>query len=277
MGKFMRFDSKRSSSLSPPVALTIAGSDSSGGAGIQADLKTMNRLGVYGCSALTCVVAEHPREVRRIDALPKEAVRDQIEVTTEAFPPVAVKTGMLFNRGIILVVAEVLRPWAGRVPLVVDPVMVSTSGHPLLEKAALKALREKIFPQAFCITPNRDEAARLLDRPVDSLERMEAAARALFAETGAACLVKGGHGRGSEAVDVLFDGKMLTRLSSARVSGVETHGTGCTFSAALTAYLARGYSLVVAAKRAKAFIYRAVRDHHQFGDFTPLNQILRGK
>ncbi|MGF1678091.1 MAG: bifunctional hydroxymethylpyrimidine kinase/phosphomethylpyrimidine kinase [Candidatus Methylacidiphilales bacterium] len=266
---------------SVPVALTVAGSDNSGGAGIQADLKTFNRLGVYGCTAVTCVVAEHPGRVLSIHPVPPARVREQLDLTFEAFPVAAVKTGMLHSASVVeqLISFWESQPNASRTkpPLVVDPVMVATSGTLLMKPSAVQMIIKSLIPKAACVTPNLDEARVLLGSEValDTIRDMEAAAKRAFDLWGVPFLIKGGHLQGELAVDVLFDGKKIHRFSGKRCSGVSTHGTGCTFSAAMTAQLAKGMSLVQACRRAKMFVNRAIHSHFQIGTYTPLNHIQR--
>lgn len=241
-----------------PIALTIAGSDSGGGAGIQADLKTFAALGVHGTSAVTCLTAQNPKGVRSVQTCRPAVVRDQIEAVFEALPPRAVKTGMLFSTAIIREVVAVFSR-RGRPPLVVDPVMVATSGASLLQPAAVRVLREQLLPLATLVTPNLDEAGLLLGRRVDSVEGLRAAARDLHARWGCAALVKGGHLRGLRAaVDVFYDGREELLLSAPFVRGVSTHGTGCTYSAAIAGYLARGLALPAAVRQAKEYISQAI-------------------
>lgn len=256
-----------------PVALTVAGSDNSGGAGIQADLKTMTRLGVYGCSAVTCVVAEHPDRVESIMPIPAARVLEQMRMTAEAFPIHAMKTGMLYSRTIIATVADWLDHCERPPHLVVDPVMVATSGGKLLQPRAVKELKDRLLPQAACVTPNLDEASVLLDAEIRTLKEMEAACEAAFEQWRVPFLIKGGHLQGEKAVDVLYDGNRHTHLASERVPGVHTHGTGCTFSAAISAGLASGLPLTRACRRAKRYVTRAIRDHYRIGSYTPLNHI----
>lgn len=241
-----------------PIALTIAGSDSGGGAGIQADLKTFTALGVHGTSAITCITAQNPRGVTGIQAVRPDMVRKQIEAVFAELRPDAVKTGMLFSAGIIHVVAQF---FAGgkRPPLVVDPVMVATSGAVLLKPSAVRALTEQLLPLAILVTPNLDEAEILLGRKVRRLAELPDAAREIHERFGCAVLVKGGHLRsGDRAVDVFFDGKTLREFSAKRIRGVSTHGTGCTYSAAIAAALAQGETLPRAVARAKLFVTRAI-------------------
>jgi hydroxymethylpyrimidine/phosphomethylpyrimidine kinase len=241
-----------------PIALTIAGSDSGGGAGIQADLKTFAALGVHGTSAVTCLTAQNPKGVRSVQACRAAVVRDQIDAVFEQLPPRAVKTGMLFSSAIIRVVVEAFSR-RDRPPLVVDPVMVATSGARLLQPTAVRVLRDQLLPRATLVTPNLDEAALLLGRRLASVESLRAAARDLQARYGCAVLVKGGHLRGlREAVDIFYDGREELLLRAPFVRGVSTHGTGCTYSAAITGYLARGLTLPAAVCQAKEYISQAI-------------------
>jgi hydroxymethylpyrimidine/phosphomethylpyrimidine kinase len=244
--------------LSLPVALTVAGSDSGGGAGIQADLKTFAALGVHGTSAITCITAQNPEGVRGIEACSVEMVRRQIGAVFDELPPAAVKTGMLYSAPIIHAVAGLFRRWE-RVPLVVDPVMVSTSGARLLKPEAVKVLRAELLPLASLVTPNLDEAEILVGAKLTSVTDLRAAARTLYQQFGCAALVKGGHLRGlREAVDIFYDGRQELLLSAPFIRGLSTHGTGCTYSAATAAHLARGWALAVAVQRAKEYITQAI-------------------
>ena len=250
-------------STSPPVALTIAGSDSSAGAGIQADLKTFSALGVYGLTAVTCVVAETPGKVSRIEPMSAEIVRKQIEVLAESFPIAAIKTGLLYSAEIIAAVARAIVSLTRKIdiPLVVDPVMVATSGDPLLRPDAIKLYETKLFPLATLITPNLDEASRLLGEKIKDRPSMERAARALSKKYGASILLKGGHLAGGKAIDLLFHREKVTEFAAPFIRRVATHGTGCTYSAAITAGLASGLSLEASIKRAKKFVTDSIRQH----------------
>ena len=243
---------------SPPVALTIAGSDNSCGAGIQADLKTFNSFGVYGLTAVTCVVSEIPGRVEHVQAVRSEVLRSQIRMLFDAYPVAAVKTGMLFSRALLRVVSEELADRLGRFHLVVDPVMVASSGDPLLKPDAVRAYEQELFPMADVITPNLDEAAVLLGRKIRTRGAMEHAARELLAKYGAAVLLKGGHLRGSRALDVLCDKKGTREFVLPYLPGRETHGSGCTLSSAVAAGLARGRPLHAAVGDAKKFLHRAI-------------------
>jgi hydroxymethylpyrimidine/phosphomethylpyrimidine kinase len=241
-----------------PVALTIAGSDSGGGAGIQADLKTFAALGVHGTSAITCITAQNPKGVYGIEACSPDIVRRQIKAVFEELHPAAVKTGMLYSAPIIRAVAKSFRRRPS-VPLVVDPVMVSTSGAQLLEPAAVSALRAELLPLATLVTPNLDEAEILIGAELTSVTDLRAAARTLYQYLGCAALVKGGHLRGlKEAVDIFYDGRQELLLSAPFIRGISTHGTGCTYSAAIAGHLARGCSLARAVQRAKEYITQAI-------------------
>src|SRR5438132_2849874 len=246
-----------SNSKSPPVALTVAGSDSSAGAGLQADLKTFTALGVYGLTAVTCVVAETPGRVSRIEPVSAEVVRSQIEVVAKSFPIGAIKTGLLCSAEIAHAVARALADLA-RTPLVVDPVMIATTGQQLLEPSAIALYEKELFPLATLITPNLDEAAQLLGEKIQDRQSMERAARALSMKYRAAILLKGGHGSGDHAVDLLFARRKITEFSAPFVRDVATHGTGCTYSAAITAGLASGLSLEEAIRRAKKFVTASI-------------------
>ena len=248
-----------------PVALTIAGSDSSAGAGAQADLKTFSAFGVYGLTAITCVVSETPGKVQRIQAVDADIVADQIELLLESFPVAAVKTGMLFSAEIVRTVARVIRDWnskrATRILLVVDPVMVATSGDLLLQNDAIDTYERELFPLAALLTPNLDEAATLLSEPIASLEDMRAGGTRLIERYGVPVLLKGGHLGGDDAVDLLFDDNRIAEFSAPFTRGVHTHGTGCTYSAAIAARLAHGASMSRAVEDAKQFISNAIAQH----------------
>lgn len=240
-----------------PVTLTIAGSDNSAGAGIQADLKTMSALGVYGVTAVTCVVAEVPGRVSAIQPIAPGIVAEQIRLLHAAFPVAAMKTGMLYSREIIEAVAGALADVS--IPLVVDPVMVATSGDALLRGDAVALYRERLIPRALVVTPNLDEVETLLGRRVANVREMREAGRELVAEFGVGFLIKGGHLRGATATDLLCEaGGAVHEFSAPFVAGVSTHGTGCTYSAAIAAGLAKGLPLAGAVAEAKRFVTRAV-------------------
>jgi len=238
----------------PPVALTIAGSDSSGGAGIAADLRTFAAFGVHGAAALTAVTAQNTTGVRAVEAVSPALVRAQIAAVLEDLEPGALKTGMLHSAPVVEAVGQAL---AGvTAPLVIDPVMVATSGARLLEPDAVEAL-QALMARARLVTPNLAEAAILAGRPVASLEDLQEAARRIARLGPRAVLVKGGHASG-DPVDVLLEGGAFHVLRGTRVPGRNTHGTGCTLSAAITALLARGVPLLDAARRAKEYVERSI-------------------
>ncbi len=256
-------------------ALTIAGSDSGGGAGIQADLKTFAALGVHGTSAITCITAQNPRGVRGIQACSRSIVAAQIEAVFDELAPAAVKTGMLYSAEIIRAVAQLLEKHAVRA-LVVDPVMVATSGAQLLKPAAVQLLRSELLPKAALITPNLQEAEVLTGERIREPEDLRQAARELHASFGTAVLVKGGHlGGVRQALDIFYDGRTELLLSAPFVRGISTHGTGCTYSAAITAYLAKGLTLSQAVVRSKEFITQAIAHSQVVGRHTVLNSFWR--
>src|SRR5258707_5039559 len=237
-----------------PIALTIAGSDSSAGAGIQADLKTFSALDVYGVSAVTCVVAEIPGKVSRVDPVSVEMVREQIDVLAKLSPIAEIKTGSLCSAAIISAVAKSIDDLHRRVPLVIDPVITATSGDSLLEADAIETYKRELFPIASLITPNLDEAAHLLGEEIHDLEAMKRAGKELERKFKTAILLKGGHLRGDEAVELLFANGKVVEFAAPFVRDVATHGTGCTYSAAITAGLAAGMPLRDSIARAKKFV-----------------------
>jgi hydroxymethylpyrimidine/phosphomethylpyrimidine kinase len=237
-------------------ALTIAGSDSGGGAGIQADLKTFAALGVYGMSAITAITAQNTCGVSAVQGIDPEVVAAQIRAVVTDIGVGAAKTGMLFSAEIIRAVATTVRALD---LLVVDPVMVATSGDRLLQREAEESLRQDILPLATVVTPNLAETEVLVGRKVASLEEMRTAAEQIVAGGTRAVVVKGGHAI-TKATDVFYDGRRMELLQSEVVATSNTHGTGCTLSAAICAYLARGAELLEAARRAKTYITGAL--HH---------------
>ena len=241
-----------------PVALTIAGSDSSGGAGIQADLKTFTALGVYGASVLTALTAQNTRGVDAVHPVPPDFVTAQLSSVFSDLTVGAAKTGMLANAAIIHAVVDALerRP---EIPLVCDPVMIATSGDVLLEPEAISALKERLIPRAALITPNIPEAARLLDTDeANDIDEMVRQGKSLLALGCGAVLVKGGHGTGAMATDLLVHPGGVLPLEAPRIETHNTHGTGCTLSAAIAAYLADGEPLESAVRRAKHFVWQAL-------------------
>lgn len=244
--------------MTVPTALTIAGSDSSGGAGIQADLKTMSAFGVFGTTALTAVTAQNTMGVTDSLFLSPELVVRQIDAVIDDIGADAAKTGMLGTAEVIEAVAE--RVGRHEIPnLVVDPVMIATSGAALIEEDAVGALRTALLPRAHLVTPNVPEAEALSGMKVDSMESMEEAARAIHSLGASNVLVKAGHMEGS-ATDVLFDGEAITRFTVERIEGGKLHGTGCTLSAALASGLALGLELTDAVVRAKAYVTSAISE-----------------
>ncbi|MEO6208809.1 MAG: bifunctional hydroxymethylpyrimidine kinase/phosphomethylpyrimidine kinase [Gemmatimonadaceae bacterium] len=241
----------------PPIALTIAGSDSGGGAGIQADLKTFHHFRVFGTSAITAVTAQNTRGVLGWVAVPVAMIEAQIDAVATDLRPAATKTGMLADASIVEAVAAALRRHA-LAPLVVDPVMVSASGDALLERDAVTALRERLIPLATLVTPNLDEAEILVGETVRDLEAMERAGRVLVARGATAALIKGGHLIGDAAIDVLVHGDRVRVFTHSRLDTRHTHGTGCTLSSAITALLALGNELDSAVEQSIDWVHRAI-------------------
>lgn len=248
-----------------PIALSVAGSDSGGGAGVQADLKAFHALRVHGVTAITCLTAQNPAGVRAVQPVTPDFLQAQLDALFDELPPRAAKTGMLWNADLIRVVVE---SWQtrGRTPLVVDPVMIATSGAALLRPDAIKAIQDLLLPLARVVTPNLDEAAHLLGASLSSLDDLRQAARELHRRHGCPFLVKGGHLRSSpNAVDVFWDGRREIILSAPFIPRVSTHGTGCTYSAAIAAGLACGLALREAVQQAKHVITQAIRDSVRIG------------
>ena len=240
-----------------PVAMTIAGSDSGGGAGIQADLKTFAAMGVHGTSAITSVTAQNTREVRGVHDLPPEFVAEQVRAVADDIGIDAAKTGMLSNKDIIEAVAGVVEEYS--LPLVVDPVMISKSGAPLLREDAIEALVSKLFPLALVVTPNKYEAERITGIEIKGVQDARKAAKLIVEELGAkAAIVKGGHIGGDYSIDVMYYQGKYVELKSPRIARRTTHGTGCAFSAAITAGIAKGRSVEEAVRVAKEFIVEAI-------------------
>jgi hydroxymethylpyrimidine/phosphomethylpyrimidine kinase len=249
---------EKAMSAAPAVALTIAGSDSSGGAGIQADLKTFAAFGVYGASAITALTAQNTVAVRGVQVVPVAFMIAQMDAVLDDLPVAAIKTGMLASTEIVIAVADRLTA-VPTLPLVVDPVMVATSGDSLLEPAAIAAYRQRLIPRATLLTPNLAEAARLLDAPLAvSPTDMADQARALLQLGAGAVLLKGGHGGSATATDILATADRIVEFSLARIETSSTHGTGCTLAAAIAALLAQGIPLEEAARRAKTYVWQAI-------------------
>lgn len=266
-----------------PVAMTIAGSDSGGGAGIQADLRTFAAFGVYGCCAITAVTAQNPSAVNRIDALPPESVKSQIETVLARIAVKAVKTGMLFNAA--TVEAATVGLDGRNLPLVVDPVMIATSGARLLQDDAINAIKAQLLPLATWITPNLPEAEMLSGIRVNGRRSMIEAAQFCANEWKCGCLLKGGHlpGKLSVAIDIICYGDELYELCSPMVSNSRaSHGTGCTLSAAFTAALALGSTWQKAAVMAKEFVYGSLSETVTIGNkleamFPPFDKKYQGR
>jgi len=257
-----------------PIALTIAGSDSGGGAGIQADLKTFHAFGVFGTSAVTAVTVQNTLGVTGVHPVPAETVRAQIAAVAADLPPAACKTGMLATAGLVRAVAAALREHA--LPhFVLDPVMVATSGDRLLDADAERTVADELLPLASLDTPNLDEAAILVGREVGDVDGMRRAAASLVEMGARAALLKGGHLRGTEMVDVLFDGREWREWRRPRLDTTSTHGTGCTLSAAVAAGLAHGRPLALAVEDALDYVQRAMRAAPGFGaGHGPLNHMV---
>ncbi|MEI6035915.1 MAG: bifunctional hydroxymethylpyrimidine kinase/phosphomethylpyrimidine kinase [Verrucomicrobiae bacterium] len=258
-----------------PVVLSIAGSDNSCGAGAQADLKTITALGGYAQTAITCVVAEVPGKVSAIQAVSPQIVAEQIRLSFEAFPIAAIKTGMLYSAAIIRAVSGELARHRNLPPMVVDPVMVASSGAPLLKRPAISAYKTLLFPRAALVTPNLDELRVLSGMPCRTLAEMMAAGRCLVEEFGVPFLLKGGHLKTRFAVDILATACGAIEFHAPFVRGADTHGTGCTFSSAIAVGLAAGLPLPDAVGQAKAFITEAIATRFRWKKTTALNHAGR--
>ena len=256
-----------------PIALTIAGSDPSGGAGIQADLKTFHQFGVYGEAVIALITVQNTVRVSRVVVLPPALVLEQLAAVLEDIPPGAAKTGALGSAEMVEAVAQAAEEF--QFPLVVDPVMVSKHGLSLLPDAAVAAIRERLLPRAFLIAPNVPEAEALTGIEIDCPDAMRRAANRLREMGARSVLIKGGHLEG-DATDVLLDGAEWHEFPAARVATRHTHGTGCTLSAAITAGLACGLPLVDAVARAKRFVHEAILSNPGLGSGSgPLNHHAR--
>ena len=248
----------------PPRILSIAGSDSSGGAGIQADIKTITMLGGYAMTAVTAITAQNTVGVQGIAPIAPEMVARQIASCIDDIGVDAIKIGMLHDAEVIAAVAEALEGVAA--PIVLDPVMIATSGAALIEAAAVAALRTELFPRAALLTPNLPELEALVGHTVSDTEAMYEAAEALSRETGAAVLAKGGHGAGERIVDVLFDpGERAVAFDHARIDTVHTHGTGCTLSSAIATLLGHGQPLEHAVRLGRQYVIRAIEAAPGYG------------
>lgn len=245
-----------------PVALTIAGSDPSGGAGIQADLKTFHRFGAFGEAVITLITVQNTVRVSRVEVLPPDLVLEQLQAVLEDIPPAAAKTGALGSAAMVRAIARAAEGFA--FPLVVDPVMVSKHGRPLLPEDAVRVLREELLPRAALVTPNVPEAEALAGFAIRGVDEMRGAAERIREMGAGAVLIKGGHLEG-EAVDGLWDGARWREIAAPRLETRHTHGTGCTYSAAITALLAGGGRLEVAVEQAKRFVHDAIRENPGLG------------
>jgi hydroxymethylpyrimidine/phosphomethylpyrimidine kinase len=239
------------------AALTIAGSDPSGGAGIQADLKTFHRFGVYGEAVVTLLTVQNTVRVSRVEVLDPDLVLEQLSAVVEDIPPAAAKTGALGSAAMVRALAQEAATF--RFPLVVDPVMVSKHGHPLLPEDAIRAMREALLPCAALVTPNVPEAEALTGYAIRGVEDVHRAAECIMSMGPRAVLIKGGHLAGDDAVDVLWDGTQWREFPAPRIATRHTHGTGCTYSAAIVAQLALGRGMAAAVDEAKRFIHEAIR------------------
>ena len=252
-----------------PVALTIAGSDPSGGAGIQADLKTFHQFGVYGEAVITLITVQNTVGFERVECLPPRLIADQIRAAISDIPPLAAKTGALGNREIIQAVADLAAHL--QFPLVVDPVIASKHGGALLTTDAIDALKTRLLPRAYLVTPNLVEAELLTGAEVRDLSGMRAAAERLLEMGAGAAIIKGGH-LFEDPIDILLDRRGFVEFPAQRIETRHTHGTGCTFSAAITALLARGFELTDVVRSAKDYITEAIRTNPGLGAGSgPLN------
>jgi hydroxymethylpyrimidine/phosphomethylpyrimidine kinase len=270
MTLFNPFEPARPETYEPPTALTIAGSDSGGGAGAQADLKTFAACGVYGTSVLTLITAQNTRGVRALEMVGEPMVRAQFEAVVSDLPPAAAKTGALGNEQMIALVAELLQE--APIPnLVVDPVMISKHGDPLMTESARRAMAERLMPHALVVTPNRHEAEVLSQRSVDGLDTMKDAAKAIFDRGARNVLVKGSH-LGNIVRDIVYDGSGFVEFGADRVESDRVHGSGCTHSAAITARLAHGDGLLESIDFARQFISGAIEKAPKLGSgIAPVN------
>ena len=258
------------------VILTIAGSDNSCGAGAQADLKTITALGAYAQTAITCVVAEIPGRVSAIQPVLPHIVAEQVRLSFEAFPVAAIKTGMLYSASIIRAVAAELDRLPKLPPLVIDPVMVASSGDPLLKKSAISAYEQLLFPRAAVVTPNLDELRILSGHPCRNLDEMKAAGLALVKKFGVPFLLKGGHLKSRLAVDIIASESGVEEFCADFIRGADTHGTGCTFSAAIATSLAQGLTLRESVTRAKMYITGAIAGRLRWNTTSALNHSFAG-
>jgi hydroxymethylpyrimidine/phosphomethylpyrimidine kinase len=252
--------------------LIVAGSDSGGGAGIQADIKAVTALGAYAMTAITALTAQDTNGVAGVVGVEPAFIQQQMRLVLDDIGADAVKTGMLHNAAVIDAVAAVLREKAGGIPLVVDPVMYAKGGHPLLEPAAVAALKSTLLPLASVVTPNIPEAEAIAGVPIRTVPDMRKAARAIADLGPRAVLLKGGHMDDGDVTDILFDGEVLEEMTHPRIATRNTHGTGCTLASALAAGLAQGMTMQAAVRRARAYVLEAIRTAPGFGHgHGPLN------
>ena len=260
------------------AVLSIAGSDSGGGAGIQADIKTITLLGSYAATVLTALTAQNTRGVASIHGLPPSFVCDQLDAVLSDIPIDVIKTGMLHTPAIISALAEKLGERKVYIPMVIDPVMVAKGGATLLEREAVQLFCDQLLPQAYLLTPNVPEAERLLGRAIKNEAEMEQAARDLHALGAANVLVKGGHMTGRHSTDILFDGRRCHRFSAERIFTSNTHGTGCSYASAIATRLAQGEPLLTAVEQSKTFISAAIRLARSLGKgHSPVNHFLAAR
>ena len=252
--------------------LIVAGSDSGGGAGIQADIKTVTALGAYAMTAITALTAQDTNGVEGVVGVEPAFIQQQMRMVLDDIGADAVKTGMLHNAPVIEAVAVVLREKARDIPLVVDPVMYAKGGHPLLEPEAVSALKSVLLPLAGVVTPNIPEAEAIAGVPIRTVEDMRNAARAIAELGPRAVLLKGGHMEDGDVTDILFDGEGIEAMTHPRIATRDTHGTGCTLASALAAGLAQGLTMRAAVRRARAYVLEAIRTAPGFGHgHGPLN------
>ena len=257
-----------------PITLTIAGSDSGGGAGVQADLKTFSALKTFGTTVFTCLTAQNPNGVSAIHEIPTKFIEEQLDAVLNFFPIKACKTGMLFSESIINVVCDLLSK-NKQIQIVVDPVMIATSGAKLLKDDAINTLISKLIPLATVITPNLDEASLLLGNRIAEYDELIPSAKKLYETFKVPILLKGGHLVNTEdATDILFDGKSIYEFKKPFLKNRNTHGTGCTYSAAIAAFLAKGKTLPEAVGKAKEYIHRTLEDSILTGPISHLNHFF---
>ena len=261
----------------PPVAMTIAGSDCCAGAGLQADLKTFQHFRVHGLTAVTCVVSETPKVVEKVHPVPVEVIASQVSLLLKSYPVAAIKTGMLHSKEVIEGVAAVLGKHPD-IPLIIDPVMVASSGSPLIEEDAIEAYRDSLFPRATLITPNLAEAETLLRSPIDSHEAAQQAALQLSLECGCAVLLKGGHmdSENEQCIDILAEGETLIPFRHPRLPDADTHGTGCSLAAAIAAGVALGLPGRDAVERAIAYVSTALASRYRFEEPEGIEALNQG-